>query len=361
MKTKIILSVVALLTIISLIATSCAKPAPAPAPAPAPKPAQPAKVIKWQGQPISPPGTIETENMQDIADRIKVASNGRLEIILNAHGSVVPGAKEFDGVDSGALDYGNVAPSYLVDKWPAANPLAYMVGGLTGMEYALWMWVGGGNEIVNKMIAGKNIKMLTNALVTPPEVFLQSKKELKSVADIKGLKIRTTGDDGEIFTTMGASVIFLPGGEVYQALQRGVIDATQLSTPAVDWTFALHEVCKYEYLSPVRQPTDPTWVFVHPKKWAELTDDLKKIVEEVHYSQGYRWYARLTQEDLIAIQKQKDYGVIVQPIPKDIEDEMIRLAKELYAKKSKEDALYAEVVKSQQAFMDKYRAAWPRL
>jgi TRAP-type mannitol/chloroaromatic compound transport system substrate-binding protein len=299
--------------------------------------------------------------MQDLADRIKVASGGRLEIVLNAHGSIVPGAKEFDGVDLGTLDYGNVAPSYLVDKWPAANPFAYMIGGLTGIEYAFWMNVGGGNELVNKMIAGKNIKMLTNTLVTTPEVFLQSKKELKSVADIKGLKIRSTGDDGEILTKMGASVIFLPGGEVYQALQRGVIDALQLSTPAVDWAFALHEIAKFEYLSPVRQPNDPTWVFVSPKKLAELPDDLKKIVEEIHYSQGYRWYARLTQLDLQALEKQKAYGVKVAPIPKDIEDEMIRLAKTLYDEKSAKDALYGEVVKSQRAFMDQYRAAWPRL
>jgi len=373
---KIIAFALALLMIGMLIAVGCApKPAPTPTPTPAPKPspsptpapspsptpAQPPKVIKWQGQPISPPGTLETDNMQDIADRIKAASGGRLEIVLNASGSVVPASKEWDGVDNGALDYGNTAPSYLVDKWPAANPLAYMVGGLTGMEYALWMWVGGGNEIVQKMYGSRNIHTLTNALVTPPEVFLQSKKELKSLADIKGLKIRTTGDDGEIFTTMGASVIFLPGTEIYQSIQRGVIDAAQLSTPAVDWTFAIHEVAKYEYLSAVRQPTDPTWVFASPKAWAALPDDLKKIVEEIHYSQGYRWYARLTQEDLVALQKQRDYGVVVQPIPKDIEDEMIRLAKELYAKKSAADPLYAEVVKSEQAFQAKYRAAWARL
>jgi TRAP-type mannitol/chloroaromatic compound transport system substrate-binding protein len=299
--------------------------------------------------------------MQDLVDRIKIASGGRLEIVLNASGSIAPASKEFDGVDLGTLDYGNVAPSYLVDKWPAANPFAYMIGGLTGIEYAFWMNVGGGNELVNKMIAGKNIKMLTNTLVTTPEVFLQSKKELKSVADIKGLKIRTTGDDGECFTKMGASVIFLPGTEIYQALQRGVIDACQLSTPAVDWTFAIHEVAKFQYLSPVRQPNDPTWVFVSPKSFAALPDDLKKIVEEVHYGHGYRWYAKLTVMDIEALAKQKAYGVKIGPIPKDIEDELIKQANALYIEKSAKDALYAEVVKSQQAFQAQYRAAWTRL
>jgi TRAP-type mannitol/chloroaromatic compound transport system substrate-binding protein len=299
--------------------------------------------------------------MQDLVDRIKIASGGRLEIVLNATGSVVPSTKEFDGVDLGTLDYGTASASYLVDKWPAANPLCYMIGGLTGIEYAFWMNVGGGNELVNKMIAGKNVKMLTNCLVTTPENFLQSKKELKSLADIKGLKIRTTGDDGECFTKMGASVIFLPGSEIYQALQRGVIDACQLSTPAVDWTFAIHEVCKYQYISPVRQPNDPTWVFCNPKSFAALPDDLKKIVEEVHYGHGYRWYAKLTVMDIEALAKQKAYGVNIAPIPKDIEDELIKQSKALYADKSAKDPLYAEAVKAQQDFQAKYRMAWQRL
>jgi TRAP-type mannitol/chloroaromatic compound transport system substrate-binding protein len=297
--------------------------------------------------------------MEDLINRIKVASNGRLDITLHPTGGIVPSAQEFDGVDLGTLDFGNTAPSYQMDRWPAAGPFAFIVGGLTGMEYAAWMTVGGGGDLAREMYAETDVHLLDGWLVTPPEAFLQSTKPLKTVSDIKGLKIRTAGDDGELFARMGAAVVFLPGEEIYEALQRGVIDTAQLSTPAIDWTFAIQEVADYMYLSPVRQPTDPTWVLVNEKSWQELPDDLKQVVDEVTYAQGIRWYQSLLVKDIEAVQMFKDYGTIVEPASKEIEDELMKQAEIFYDENAAEDAFYARVIESIRVFRDAVREAWP--
>lgn len=297
--------------------------------------------------------------MEDLINRIKVASGGRLDITLHPTGAIVPSAQEFDGVDLGTLDLGNTAPSYQMDRWPAAGPFAFIVDGLTGMEYAAWMTVGGGAELAKQMYSGTNVHLVEGWLVTPPEAFLQSTKPLQTVDDIKGLKIRTAGDDGELFARMGAAVVFLPGEEIYEALQRGVIDTAQLSTPAIDWTFAIQEVADYMYLSPVRQPTDPTWVLVNEKSWAALPDDLKQVVEEVTFAQGFRWYDRLLKMDIEAVQMFKDYGTVVEPASKEIEVELSRQAVLFYDEKAAEDPFYAEVIDSIRSFRDAVREAWP--
>lgn len=297
--------------------------------------------------------------MEDLINRIKVASGGRLDITLHPTGAIVPSAQEFDGVDLGTLDFGNTAPSYQMDRWPAAGPFAFIVDGLTGMEYAAWLTVGGGAELAKQMYSETNVHLVEGWLVTPPEAFLQSTKPLQTVDDIKGLKIRTAGDDGELFARMGAAVVFLPGEEIYEALQRGVIDTAQLSTPAIDWTFAIQEVADYMYLSPVRQPTDPTWVLVNEKSWAALPDDLKQIVEEVTFAQGFRWYDRLLKLDIEAVQMFKDYGTIVEPASKEIEEELSRQAVIFYDEKAAEDPFYAEVIESIRSFRDAVREAWP--
>ncbi len=297
--------------------------------------------------------------MEDLVNRIKVASGGRLDITLHPTGAIVPSAQEFDGVDLGTLDFGNTAPSYQMDRWPAAGPFAFIVDGLTGMEYAAWLTVGGGAELAKQMYSETNVHLVEGWLVTPPEAFLQSTKPLQTVDDIKGLKIRTAGDDGELFARMGAAVVFLPGEEIYEALQRGVIDTAQLSTPAIDWTFAIQEVADYMYLSPVRQPTDPTWVLVNEKSWAALPDDLKQIVEEVTFAQGFRWYDRLLKLDIEAVQMFKDYGTIVEPASKEIEEELSRQAVLFYDEKAAEDPFYAEVIESIRSFRDAVREAWP--
>lgn len=298
--------------------------------------------------------------MEIITARINTAAGGAMELTLHPSASIVPQSEELEGVDTGLVDYAYTGPAYWVDRWPAANLLTLVIDGLTGMEYYFWMIEGGGLDLVHKMAQGVNVRFI-GFIPTSPEVFLQSTKPLRTVDDLKGLKIRTAGDDGELFTRMGSSVIFLPGGEVYEALQRGVIDATQLSNPAIDYSLAIHEVVKYSYLSPVRQPTDAGPIMVNSKSWAALPDSLKEVVQSVVESEAIRHYARLTTLDAIALDAFRDYGVSIEPAAQPIIDELRRQAAIFYEEKKAQDPMYKEILESMLAYQAQLRGAYERL
>lgn len=276
--------------------------------------------------------------------------------------SIMPAAKEFDGIDGDLADYAWTFGSYWTEKWPYASAFHFVVNGLSPMEYYVWWVEGKGMELAQRMVKDYNVKFIeTTGCLLPAECFLQSSVPLKTLDDIEGLKIRTAGDDGEIFARMGAAVVSVSGGELYEAMQRGVVDAFQFSTPSIDWSYGFHEVVKYTYLSPVRQPADCYACIVNPKSWEKLPSDLQGLVVAVTTRAAFRFYAEVLRTDVEAIQKYLDYGISVEPASKEIEQEMTRLADAFYAEKAAKDPFWAEVLDSIQAVKKTYREGWPRL
>ena len=173
------------------------------------------------------PATDPSQIFHDkLCEAITKASGGRLVIKPFVGGSVVPATKELDAVSEGVLQMCYTTPMYNLDKWKAAGLISSRPGGLPGEALRTWFNYGGGADLMNKMIEGYDVMTFPGALSPlPAEVFLHSKKKIESVEDLKGLKMRASGDGGEILKNMGASVVFLPGGELYEAMQRGTIDA----------------------------------------------------------------------------------------------------------------------------------------
>jgi TRAP-type mannitol/chloroaromatic compound transport system substrate-binding protein len=286
---------------------------------------------------------------------VNAASEGKMELKLFPAGAVVPALKEFDGVHDGIVDFAEIYPPYWLDKLPNAGIFAYTVGGLTGLEYFIWMTQSGGHAMLEKMIAAYNVVPIEGRFY-PPETFLWSNKPLKTLADLKGMKIRTAGDDGEMFKQMGVAVVTMAGGEIYDAMKRGVIDGFQASSPGVDITLAVQEVSKYAYLSPVRQPTDYQMLGVNKKSWAALPDGLKKLVQEAYVASALTTYAKALAEDVKAVEFLKKYGTIIEPASKEIESELIKQAQIFYDGKAAKDTSYAEIIKSQRDFQKAYQA-----
>lgn len=295
-----------------------------------------------------------------MSEAVTAASGGRLVMKYHPAGAIAPAAEEFDAVHDGSLDYAMTAFTYWKDKFPAAGPFTFMVAGLSPIEKLAWYLTGGGKELADRMIVGYNVKLLPGVCATP-EIFLSSSKPLETLDDIKGLKIRTAGDDGEIFSAMGAAVVFTPSGEVYEAMQRGVLDAFQLSSPAVDWTMATQEVADYIYLSGVRQPAEYHSFLFNTNSWAELPDDLKALVEQCCLAEAIRYYTWMMANDIEAVKKFKDYGTNIEPASKIIEDELVRQAEIFYDEKAAGDPFFAEVINSLREFQKIYREAWARL
>lgn len=367
MTNKILMLVLSAAVIASFVVVGCAPEAAPPeegVPPPeeeeeAPPAAPEEEVIEWMGQHHDAAGGSKNKRFQEFVDAVNLASEGRMKLTLYSGGGVVPATEEFDAVHEGILDFCEAYSPYVLDVFPNAGLFAYTVGGLSAMEYVFWMRNGGGAELYDRMIEGYGVT-LRHGKLFPPETFLWTTKPLKTLDDIKGLKIRTAGDDGEMFKEMGLSVVFLAGGEVYEATQRGVIDGFQLGDPAIDIELAAHEVAKYCYLSPVRQPTDYSCLGVNTASWEALSPSLKKLVDDAYLANALSVYAELLQSNIAAIGFLKDYGTIVEPIPKEIEDELVKQAEIFYDKKAAEDPFYAKILTSMREFKEAYREAFAR-
>ena len=277
---------------------------------------------------------------------------------LVAAGAVVPASREFDGINDGLIEGGTGAIAYWKDKWEAATLFTYTVDGMGPFETYLWWDKGGGKELAMEMIEGYDVLPFRGQW-SPPEAFLHSTKRLDSPADFQGLKLRASGDAAEVMNMMGASAIFLPGGEIYESLQRGVIDATELSGPSLGWDMAMHEVSDYMYMSSVRQPADGGPVMLKRSAFEALPDDLKEIIIAELDRDSLAFTQTIWEWDILAIQKFKDYGIEVLPVPKSIEDEMKAQAVIFYEQKGAKDPFSAKVYKSIRDLINISRNEWP--
>lgn len=313
--------------------------------------------IVWKSSghgPASDPSQIFHDKL---CHAITAATGGRLTVKPFVGGSIVPAYKEVDAIDQGVLQMGYSAPMYNLDKWPAAGLISSRPGGLPGESLRTWFDYAGGADLLNKMMGDYNVMTFPGALAPlPAEVFFHSKVKLESLADIKGLKARCMGDGGDILKRMGAATVIIPGGQIYEAMQRGTIDAFEYSTLASNWNMHFNEVAPYLYLSPTRAPSDPQVIFVNKDAFNALPDDLKAIVKAVvsHYTQAQHEF--LVAEGIKAVDKFKAAGNEVYKVPQDIENALTTEANKFYAEKSKKESpIFAEIYDSMKTFGEAYK------
>ncbi len=315
-----------------------------------------AKKIVWKSSGHGPASDPSQVFHDKLCNAITKASGGRLVIKPFVGGSVVPATKEVDAVSEGVLQMCYTTPMYNLDKWKAAGLISSRPGGLPGEALRTWFNYGGGADLMNKMMEGYDVVTFPGALSPlPAEVFLHSKRKIESIEDLKGLKMRASGDGGEILKNMGASVVFLPGGELYEAMQRGTIDAFEYSTLASNWDMHFQEIADYVILSPSRAPSDPQVFFVNKKAWDELPDDLKQLVQDMvgNWTQAQHEY--LTYESIKAIDKFKEAGCEVYKLPKEVEAAIATEAEKFYTGKAASEApIYAEILNSMNSFWASY-------
>jgi len=369
MKSRFFLTLIGAVALVSLLLAGCA-----PSDAPESEGAAPAEegdespvaaeaeTIVLKGQMHNLPGNPFYDNFEEMCEDITIASNGQLEMKPFGGGTVVPSIEEFDGVDSGVLDFALNNSFYWMNHFPAAGLFAYRTGGMAPMEFLTWLNTGGGAELMQEMVDGYNVHVITGGgNLCTPEIFLSSETELKTAADIDGLKVRAGGDGGEVLSKMGASVVLFPSDEIYESMQRGVIDAYECSNPTVNWSMGMQEVGKYVYLSGCRQPMEYLPFFFNNDVWESLTPEMQKLIEEITRAGAVRLYTELVKADTESLQMMKDYGNEVLFLPAEIEQALESTAEGVYAEKTASDAFYKQVFDSQLSFQQQLRQSFNRL
>src|SRR5712664_3047050 len=212
-----------------------------------------------------------------IAERIAALSGGRLQIMVHASGEVVPAFEVLDAVGSGVAEMGHTAAFFWQGKQPAAVFYTTVPFGLTPAEHVAWVDAGGGQALWDELYAPFGVKpfMGGNTGVCMGGWF---RHELKSLADLKGLKIRSLGLGGEVYRRLGATPQTTPPGEILASLQSGVLDGAEFVGPGTDIALGLYRVAPLYYGPGFNKPNGTGECLVSRNAWNALDAELKAIV-----------------------------------------------------------------------------------
>jgi len=299
-----------------------------------------------------------------VCQQITEASDGRLVWKPFVGGSIVPAFKEFEAVDEGLIQVATTGGDMLVHLVPSACLVWSQVGGMGPMERYCWMTEGGGHELQVEQFKDFNVVFEKGCgFMETPEVFAHSKIPLNTLDDIKGWKIRTLGDAGSILDMMGAKSTAMPVGELYDAVNRGVLDACEAGGPGTNWRLAFQEIAPYMYISNARAPGGYSNIVFNKPAWEELPDSLKALVRAVLKYETVHYFTLGLMQDTEAMPNFIEYGIDVRTVPKEIVDEMLRQAAIFYDNMAGKDPLAVKILESQREF-DKvwqtYPGSWDR-
>ena len=316
------------------------------------------EVIEWTGQVQMGPGNPIYESMQRMCQSILDASGGRLKLEF-VKSPDPQGA--FDQVHEGAVDFVVFSFAPWKNKFPAGELFSMRLGGMSPMEKYLWFISGGGAELAQQMIGAYNVHLVPGGgQMSTPETFLSSNIKIKVPDDLVDLKIRAAGDGIQVFNMMGANATFMPGGEIYTAMQEGELDAFEFISPRFDWDMRFYEVVENVYVSESRAPHNFLAFLVNKTSWEELPDDLKVLVEKISREETIAGYADLCQGDIEALEWFREYGCNVETLSVEVEEEFLDVANQYHDDKADEDPFYAEVLQSLRDFEQTFRETWSR-
>ena len=211
-----------------------------------------------------------------LAQRITDMSEGRLKVTVFSQGKLAPPFGTFDAVAQGAVEMGHGAAYYWQSRSRACNFFAAVPFGFTATELSAWMHHGGGQELYDELYAGFDLKPFL-AGNTGAQMRGWFTRPINSVSDLKSMKIRMPGLGGEVLRRIGAKAVNLPGSDILQALQKGVIDSTEWIGPWSDLAFGFHQVAKHYYWPGFHEPGTGVELIVNKPKFDALPTDLREI------------------------------------------------------------------------------------
>lgn len=294
-----------------------------------------------------------------VAEALAVASAGAMQIDVYDPGEIVPAFSITDAVRDGKVPAGHVWLGYDQGKVPASVLLAATPFGLEPWEYLAWWHEGGGAKLADAIYAKRTIKPLLCGLIGP-ETAGWFRKPINSLADIQGLKIRFAGLGGKVMERAGASVTMLPGSEIYQALEKGAIDATEFSLPAMDQALGFARVAKNNYFPGWHQTFTAVHMVVNLDVWEALTPADQQMLQSACDTGSLKSLAASEARQGPVISGFKNQGVTASYLEHDILLELRRITREVVAEEALANDDFASVLESQQAFMRAY-APWKRL
>jgi TRAP-type mannitol/chloroaromatic compound transport system substrate-binding protein len=321
------------------------------------KSAAPAEKIKWKlvtSWPKNFPGL--GKGPETFAEYVNEMSGGRLEVRVYGAGELVPGFEVFDAVSSGSVEMGHAGAYYWKGKMPAAPIFTTIPFGMNATEMNGWLHYGGGLKLWRELYEPYGVIPFAGGS-SGTQMAGWFKKEINSLEDFQGLKMRIPGLGGEVFKEVGGLPVTLTGGELFTSLQSGAIDATEWVGPYNDLAFGLHKAAKYYYHSGWHEPGTLLEFTVNKAAFEALPKDLQKIVEVAARAANQDMLDEYTARNPTAMkQLLEEHGIEMRPLPKDVMEALKAATAKVISQKRAEDETFDRIYASYEAFYKEAKA-----
>lgn len=302
-----------------------------------------------------PNSPILGETTKHFESLVETMSGGRIDVRIDSSNKHKAPFGIFDMVRNGQYDMGHTASYYYKGTIPNAMYFTTIPFGLLAQEQYAWFYHGGGMELMQKVYEPFGLMSFPGGN-TGNQMGGWFRKEIKSLDDLKGLKMRTPGFAGEVMSELGVAVTNLPPGELYTALERGTIDALEWVAPALDFPMGFHQIANY-YYSGWQEPGAEVQFLISTKAWNKLPEDLQEIVRVAMRTAAYDMYIQSTNDSAEAWDKMKEqYPQVTHKVfPPEVIDALRETTHRLLEEEAEKDPLAREIITSQRDYLKKVR------
>lgn len=285
------------------------------------------------------------------ARNVELMSGGRFSIAVDAPGKHKAPLAVLDMVRSGAYEMGHSASYFYKGKDPATTFFTATPFGMNPTEMNAWYYYGGGLELLQKVYARHKVVAFPGGN-THIQMGGWFRKEIRSVNDLKGLKIRMPGHAGEVAGKAGMNPVSIPPGELYTALERGTIDAVEWVGPENDMKMGFHKIAPYYYTG-WHEPGAEVHVFINQQQYDALPRDLQAIIAVAAKEVSFDMLSESFYRNALAWQTmQQQSNIKIRTLPDDVLDLFKKANDELLDQVAEKSPLAREVIESQRAFLE---------
>lgn len=276
------------------------------------------------------------------AQKVKEATNGKFEISVHAGGELIPPFGVVDAVQQGTVECAHTAPYYFVGKDPTFALDCAVPFGMNARQTMAWMYSGNGLKLMREFYEQYNIVNFPMGN-TGAQMGGWFRKPIKSLADMKGLKMRISAFAGKVMERLGVVPQNIPGGDIYPSLEKGTIDAAEWVGPYDDLKLGFYKVAK-NYLYPGWWEGGPQLsLYINTKAWNALPSDYKAIVEVAAANANVHMLAAYDAKNPNALRELVARGVKVQPFPKDVMEAAYKATQDIFSELNQSNANWKKI------------------
>ncbi|MDJ1159812.1 TRAP transporter substrate-binding protein [Chelatococcus sp. SYSU_G07232] len=316
----------------------------------APAIAQSSPEIKWRLTSSFPKSLDTIYGASEVLSKaVSEATDGKFQIQVFAAGEIVPGLQAADAVQNGTVEMAHTASYYYVGKDPTFAFATAVPFGLNARQQNAWFYHGGGMDLMNEFYRKYNIHALPGGN-TGCQMGGWFRKELKTPADLQGLKMRIGGFAGQVLGKLGAVPQQIAGGDIYPALEKGTIDAAEWVGPYDDEKLGFQKVAQYYYYPGWWEGGAALHFFINQAKWNELPKAYQSLLVTAAGLANVDMQAKYDAKNPAALKRLVAGGAQLRPYPQEVMEACFKAANELYAETSAKNADFKKVYDAMMAF-----------